>query len=27
MQVQRLLVNNKREVTSTDAKALYQEIM
>jgi alcohol dehydrogenase class IV len=27
MQVQRLLVNNMREVTSADARALYQEIM
>jgi alcohol dehydrogenase class IV len=27
MQVQRLLVNNMREVTAADARALYQEIM
>lgn len=27
MQVQRLLVNNRREVTSADARALYREIM
>lgn len=27
MQVQRLLVNNPREVTAADAKALYQEIL
>ena len=27
MQVQRLLVNNMREVTPADARAIYQEIM
>lgn len=27
MQVQRLLVNNMREVTAEDARALYKEIM
>lgn len=27
MQIQRLLVNNMREVTAEDARALYKEIM